>query len=46
METLEMLTKDDSADDEAEIRMIRNLGPIVDRLSKFGILRVGVSDDM
>lgn len=46
METLEMLTKDDSADDEAEIRMIRNLGPIADRLSQFGILRVGMSDDM
>lgn len=40
-----MLTKDDSADDEAEVRMIRNLGLVADKLSKLGILKLSLSED-
>ena len=39
LETLVMLTKDDSADDEAEARMSHMIGAIVDRLSKLGFLK-------
>ena len=38
-ETLEELTKDDLADDNAEIRMIKNLGNIIDKLAKCGFLK-------
>lgn len=38
-EALEMLTNDDSADDEVEIRMIRMLGVTADRLVNLGILK-------
>lgn len=38
-ETLVMLTKDDSSDDEAEARMSHLIGPIVDRLSHLGFLK-------
>lgn len=34
-----MLTKDDSADDEAEARMSHLIGEIVDRLSRLGFLK-------
>ncbi len=38
-ETLEDMTKDDLADDNAEIRMINNLGNIIDKLAKCGCFR-------
>jgi len=39
------MTKDESSDDETEIRMIRNLGRIADTLSNVGILRPSLADD-
>ncbi len=38
-ETLEDMTKDDLADDNAEIRMINNLGNIIDKLAKCGLFK-------
>jgi hypothetical protein len=44
-ETLEDMTKDDLADDAAEIRMINNLGNIADKLAKYGYLKPSFSDE-
>jgi hypothetical protein len=44
-ETIEELTKDDFSDDNAEIRMAKNIGLIVDRLAKGGFLRPGIHED-
>jgi hypothetical protein len=39
------MTKDDLADDDAEIRMINNLGNIADKLAKCGYLKPTFSDE-
>jgi hypothetical protein len=44
-ETLEDMTKDDLADDAAEIRMINFLGIIADKLAKYGYLKPSFSDE-
>lgn len=39
VDTLQMMTKDDLADDDAEIRMIHLLGLISDKLQRIGMLK-------
>jgi hypothetical protein len=39
------MTKDDLADDDAEIRMINSLGNIADKLAKCGYLKPSFSDE-